>query len=56
MKQIKLILKDEIYDSLERDYQNFVRFSTKIDSGFVKPSFDNYLLAKLSENSNFLTE
>jgi len=56
MKQIKLILKDEIYDSLERDYQNFVRFSTKIDSGFVKPSFDNYLLAKLSENNNFLTE
>ena len=56
MKQIKLILKDEIYDSLERDYQNFVRFSTKIDSGFVKPSFDNYLLAKLSENNKFLTE
>ncbi|MBV8623813.1 MAG: DUF4088 family protein [Herbaspirillum sp.] len=56
MKQIKLILKDEIYDSLERDYHNFVRLSTKIDSGFVKPSFDNYLLAKLSENTNFLTE
>ncbi|MFJ3059093.1 DUF4088 family protein [Herbaspirillum sp. NPDC087042] len=56
MKQIKLILKDEIYDSLERDYVNFVRLSTKIDSGFVKPSFDNYLLAKLSENTNFLTE
>ncbi len=35
MKQIKLILKDEIYDSLERDYQNFVRLSTKIDRGFV---------------------
>ncbi len=56
MKQIKLILKDDIYDSLERDYVNFVRLSTKIDSGFVKPSFDNYLLAKLSENINFLTE
>ncbi|EIJ46222.1 hypothetical protein GWL_32500 [Herbaspirillum sp. GW103] len=56
MKQIKLILKDEIYDSLERDYHNFVRLSTKIDSGFVKPSFDSYLLAKLSENTNFLTE
>ncbi len=56
MKQIKLILKDEIYDSLERDYVNFVRLSTKIDSGFVKPSFDSYLLAKLSENTNFLTE
>ena len=56
MKQIKLILKDDIYDSLERDYHNFVRLSTKIDSGFVKPSFDSYLLAKLSENTNFLTE
>jgi hypothetical protein len=56
MKQIKLILKDDIYDSLERDYHNFVRLSTKIDSGFVKPSFDSYLLAKVSENTNFLTE
>ncbi|MFL9926667.1 DUF4088 family protein [Herbaspirillum lusitanum] len=56
MKQIKLNLKDEVFESLERDYKNFVRLSTKVDSGFVSPSFESFLLAKVSENTNFLTE
>ncbi|MFJ3048081.1 DUF4088 family protein [Herbaspirillum chlorophenolicum] len=56
MKQIKLNLKDETYESLQRDYKNFVRLSTKIDSGFVSPTFDGFLLAKVSENPHFLTE
>ncbi|KAF1040228.1 MAG: hypothetical protein GAK35_03592 [Herbaspirillum frisingense] len=56
MKQIKLNLKDDVFESLDRDYKNFVRLSTKVDSGFVAPSFDAYLLAKVSENPHFLTE
>lgn len=56
MKQIKLNLKDEVAESLEREFKNFVRLSTKVDSGFVAPSFDSFLLARLSENPNFLTE
>jgi hypothetical protein len=56
MKQIKLNLKDEVFESLDRDYKSFVRLSTKVDSGFVAPSFDAFLLAKVSENPHFLTE
>jgi len=56
MKQIKLNLKDETYESLEREFKNFVRLSTRVDSGFVAPSFDSFLLARLSENPTFLTE
>ncbi|WP_034296455.1 DUF4088 family protein [Herbaspirillum sp. RV1423] len=56
MKKINLNLKDEVFDSLERDFKNFVRLSLKCDSGFLSPSFDSFLLAKLSDNSTFLTE
>ena len=56
MKQIKLNLKDEVFESLQRDYKNFVRLSTKIDSGFVSPTLDGFLVAKVSENPDFLSE
>lgn len=56
MKKISINLKDEVYDSLQRDYKNFIRLSLKCDSQFVTPSFDSFLLAKVSDNTNFLTE
>ncbi len=56
MKKINMNVKDEVYDSLDREFKNFNRLSLKCDSGFVSPSFDNFLLAKLSDNTTFLTE
>jgi len=56
MKKLNLNLKDEVYDSLDRDYKNFNRLSLKCDSGFVSPSFESFMLAKLSDNTTFLTE
>lgn len=56
MKKININLKDEVYESLERDFRNFIRLSLKCDSQFATPSFDNFLLAKISDNTNFLTE
>lgn len=56
MKQLKLNLKDDVYEMLQREFKNFVRLSTKVDSGFVAPSFDAFLMARLSDNTNFLTE
>ena len=56
MKKLNLNLKDEVYDSLDRDYKHFNRLSLKCDSGFVSPSFESFMLAKLSDNTTFLTE
>ncbi|ASU41011.1 DUF4088 domain-containing protein [Herbaspirillum sp. meg3] len=56
MKKINMNVKDEVYESLDREFKNFIRLSLKCDSGFVSPSFDNFLLAKLSDNTTFLTE
>ena len=56
MKQLKLNLKDDVYEMLQREFKNFVRLSTKVYSGFVAPSFDAFLMARLSDNTNFLTE
>jgi len=56
MKKISINLKDEVFESLDRDFKNFVRLSLKCDSGFISPSFDSFLLAKLSDNTTFLTE
>lgn len=56
MKKIVINLKDEVYDSLDRDFKSFVRLSLKCDSQFIAPSFDSFLLAKLSDNTTFLTE
>lgn len=56
MKKINMNVKDEVFESLEREYKNFVRLSLKCDSGFVSPSFDQFMLAKISDNTNFLTE
>ena len=56
MKKINLHLKDEVYDSLERDFKNFVRISLKCDAGFITPTFDSFILTKISDNTNYLTE
>lgn len=56
MKKLTINVKDEVYESLDRDFKNFVRLSLKCDSQFISPSFDSFLLAKLSDNSTFLTE
>ncbi|MBB3210805.1 hypothetical protein FHW67_000040 [Herbaspirillum sp. Sphag1AN] len=56
MKKIALNVKDDVYSSLERDFNSFVRVSLKCDSQFIAPSFDNFLLAKLSDNTTFLTD
>lgn len=56
MKQIILNVKDDVYSSLERDFNSFIRVSLKCDSQFITPSIDNFLLAKLSDNTTFLTE
>jgi len=56
MKKIELNLKDDVWSSLDRDFKSFIRISLKCDSQFIPPSFDHFLLAKLSDNTNFLTE
>lgn len=56
MKKISLTVKDEVYESLEREFKNFVRVSLKCDPGFVSPSFEYFLLARLSEKPTFLTD
>jgi hypothetical protein len=56
MKKLSINLKDEVFEALERDFKNFNRLSLKCDSQFSTPSFDSFLLAKLSDNTNFLTE
>lgn len=56
MKKITLNLKDEAFDVLDRNFKNFLRLSLKCDSGFVAPSFENFVMAKLTDNNTFLTE
>ena len=56
MRKIELNVKDDIFNSLERDFKSFVRISLKCDSQFIPPTFESFLLAKLSDNTNFLTE
>jgi hypothetical protein len=56
MQKIALNVKEELFASLERDYKTFVRLSTKLDNQFTTPSFDNFLLARLSDNATPLTE
>ena len=56
MQKITLNLKDDLFASLERDFKTFVRLSLKFDSQFVTPSFDHFLLARLSDNATLLTE
>ncbi len=56
MKKLSINVKDEVFESLERDFKSFLRLSLKCDSQFATPSFDNFLLAKISDNTHFLTE
>src|SRR5450830_2054683 len=56
MKKIDINVKDEIFNSLDRDFKSFIRVSLKCDSQFIPPTFESFLLAKLSDNTNFLTE
>jgi hypothetical protein len=56
MQKITLNVKDDLFASLERDFKTFIRLSLKFDSQFVTPSFDHFLLARLSDNATLLTE
>src|SRR5450830_1698593 len=56
MQKIVLNVKEDLYASLERDFKTFVRLSTKFDSQFTTPSFENFLLAKMADNAMPLTE
>ena len=56
MQKITLSVKEEIFSMLERDFNTFVRLSTKLDSQFFTPSFEKFLVAKLTDNATPLTE
>jgi hypothetical protein len=56
MQKISLNVKDDLYASLERDFKTFIRLSLKFDTQFVTPSFDQFLLARLSDSATPLTE
>ncbi|RXZ38258.1 DUF4088 family protein [Oxalobacteraceae bacterium CAVE-383] len=56
MQKIILNVKEELFATLERDFNTFVRLSTKLDAQFYTPSFEKFLLAKLSDNVTPLTE
>jgi hypothetical protein len=56
MGQITFVLKDEAIAALRRDYDTFVRMSTSLDPRFVTPSFEDFLRARIMDNTVPLTE
>jgi hypothetical protein len=56
MQQVTLSFRDETLASLNRDFETFIRLSTKLDPQFVTPSFEDFLRAKLLDNPSPLTE
>jgi hypothetical protein len=56
MPQITLSFREETLASLHRDFESFLRLSLKLDPQFVTPSFEDFLRAKLLDNSVPLTE
>lgn len=56
MRQVTLSFREETLASLNRDFETFIRLSTKFDPQFVTPSFEDFLRAKLLDNPSPLTE
>lgn len=56
MGQITISIKDDTIASLRKEFETFLRLSTKLDPQFMTPSFENFLRAKLLDNMVPLTE
>jgi hypothetical protein len=56
MGTITLSLRSDTLDSLRRDYDAFVKLSTRLDADFLTPSFEDFLRAKLLDSTVPLTE
>src|SRR5260370_42109346 len=56
MGQLTFALRDEAIAALRKDYDAFVRMTTRMDPRFVTPSFDDFLRARVMDNTVPLTE
>lgn len=56
MGQLTFALRDEAIAALRKDYDAFVRMTTRMDPRFVTPSFDDFLRARIMDNTVPLTE